>query len=274
MPPLTARDAWAGTFEHALDTLDAPRGDMPLHLGAPPKPTLPPTVEASRPLNDLQQDIAGVLDRLTVGGGQPRQQQQQQPQHPTVQGEISEWFQSRVNEHKTRTTAWLEKSSAMLQVSVQASGQPRDGWLDITWSAAPAVQAAAGTMTTISTMKLRADSAHHNTPYCLDTNGTLPGSVVAATVCYPAADPARNRDIDQQWIVNADSTIRPAHDAALCLTAPRTPPGHATLQPCAAQGVVEQRWSYHGPNAPGNNNEGFILFGDFANFLGIPQVQQ
>ena len=98
-----------GTFEHVLAVLDAPRGDMPLHLGPAPQPTLPSHVEANRPLNDLQQDIAGVLAHLTAregagagegeggseggsggegGGGR---------NHPTVQAEISEWFQSRVN---------------------------------------------------------------------------------------------------------------------------------------------------------------------------------
>jgi hypothetical protein len=172
-----------------------------------------------------------------------------------------------------------------LQVLVAAQKQPADGWLEVHWSAAPAVQAPTGTITTISTMKLRSPTSP-DTPYCLDADGGEVGSVVAASICFPSAAPARNSratpaqkssaapahntDRNQQWVVGGDSTIKPAHNATLCLTAPATSPGAATLQPCMHE-VVEQRWSYHGPNAPGNNNEGVIMYGDYDNFLGIPQ---
>ena len=45
---------------------------------------------------------------------------------------------------------------------------------------------------------------------------------------------------------------------------------HVTLWPCGVQ-RVEQHWTFHGPNAPGNNNEGLLMFGDYANILAIPK---
>lgn len=240
MAPLTGRDAWAATFEHVLDVRDAPRTDMAMHLGPPPQPTLPPHHEANRPLNDLQEDIAGVLVHLTgmyssgaqegEGGGtqvqsDPRHKSGEvyEYHHPSVQGEISEWFQSRVNDHKSQTVAWQRSKSAMLEVSVASSRQPAGGWLTNAWSAAPAVQT--GAMTTISTM--RPLSAKVSSTYCLDGNGTVAGSVVTASSCYPSAEPARNRDRDQQWFVNADSTIRPGKFCVTaCVLADCTPTTH------------------------------------------------
>ena len=60
VPPLTKRDAWAATFEHVVAGRTSPRTDTPSHLVQAPQPTLAPAVEAARPLNDLQEDIAAV----------------------------------------------------------------------------------------------------------------------------------------------------------------------------------------------------------------------
>ena len=62
--PLTARDAWSGTFEHTLAARaqagKGPRVDCPLHLPAAPPRSLHPADEARLPLNSLQREIAEV----------------------------------------------------------------------------------------------------------------------------------------------------------------------------------------------------------------------
>ena len=203
----------AGTFEHAI-SLPTPRTDAPMHLGPAPKPTLPPHIEAARPLNDLQIDIAGVLSHLTATepsfsrGGDGLGP-------PVLQGAVSEWFQDRVREHGARTTEWRSSKSGGLPIVCQAI--PKSGWREHSWVAAGAVQRPEPATTTISTKTLR--STGTGTPYCLDAGAGAAGAVVSATVCYPTADTASNRDPSQQWVIRPDATIRPRADDALCLTA-------------------------------------------------------
>ena len=78
---------------------------------------------------------------------------------PMRQGDISEWFQTQINTHKARTSEWQASKGARLEVLVAA----HPSWLDNTWSAEPAVDAAVGTITTISSLKLRSP-AHPDTP--------------------------------------------------------------------------------------------------------------
>jgi phospholipase C len=67
-PPLTKRDAWAATFEHAVESLSAPRGDCPTSVIPPGYKTKLDAAEADReaaqPLNGLQAFITHTLATL------------------------------------------------------------------------------------------------------------------------------------------------------------------------------------------------------------------
>ena len=72
---LTKRDAWAGSFDELL-TLDAPRGDAPLHLPDAPKPAVPfppnqgwPPGVPPTALQDAE--VQGPAEEL-AGAGEPR----------------------------------------------------------------------------------------------------------------------------------------------------------------------------------------------------------
>ena len=71
--PLTARDAWAATFEQAL-SLAEPRTDCSMHMPAAPKPVAPPHTEASLPLNELQRQIGAVQQHLATAPAHARAQ--------------------------------------------------------------------------------------------------------------------------------------------------------------------------------------------------------
>jgi len=80
-PPLTDRDAWAATFEHLFDALDAPRTDCPMHLpDAIPPQKAALEAEAERELNDLQRHI------MTLHAHHARVEY---PHHITAQKDVS-----------------------------------------------------------------------------------------------------------------------------------------------------------------------------------------
>ena len=133
------------TFEHVF-SLPSPRADAPMHLVPAPKPTLPPDVEASRPLNDLQQDIAGVLSHLTgvpdpsgagAGAGAAGS-----GGRPMLQGGISEWFRARTIDHAVRTTEWQasKATNAGDGLPIVCQAIPKAGWREHAWTAAGAVE--------------------------------------------------------------------------------------------------------------------------------------
>ena len=78
---LTKRDAWAGSFDELL-TLDAPRGDTPLHLPEAPKPAVPfppnqgwppgvpPTALQAAEIQGPAEKVAGAEPRHCSGNGQ------------------------------------------------------------------------------------------------------------------------------------------------------------------------------------------------------------
>lgn len=81
---LTARDAWAATFEHVLETRSEPRTDCPATL--PPAPSTLDSegvaYEAAQPLNDLQEEMLAILSQLN------------NVPHPhfQAQGDVSPWL--------------------------------------------------------------------------------------------------------------------------------------------------------------------------------------
>jgi hypothetical protein len=79
---LTKRDAWAGSFDELL-TLDAPRGDAPMHLPEAPQPAVPfppnqgwppgvpPTaLQDAEAENAESPEAAGAAPRHCSGNGQ------------------------------------------------------------------------------------------------------------------------------------------------------------------------------------------------------------
>eukprot|EP00040_Diaphanoeca_grandis_P022383 m.120115 g.120115 ORF g.120115 m.120115 type:complete len:679 (-) comp28788_c0_seq1:129-2165(-) len=254
--PLTDRDAWAATFEHAL-SLDVPRTDAPMHLPDAPPPSLDTSDEANLPLNDLQKDIVGVHAHLAGGGGDTR--------NITKQGHVATWTQAATHAHITRTAEWQEsKASGGRQLKCTAH----------TSTAAVEWVANSSTIsTTISTLVVRSPQ---NSSYCMSA-AAVEGAIVGVTVCYPASlsdDVTRkhNRDAEQLWVVHNDASVRPASSPSLCITTqgPETRVGDVTttvsLEKCVSS--VGQHWAYH-TNAPGNSSPGMFMYGDDTNFLQI-----
>lgn len=105
LAPLTDRDAWSATFEYLFDELDQPREDCPLHMPDALEPEVPADGR-SKPLNDLQVDIAAAHTTLTgnkfiptsegEGGGVP-----------TQEGHAM-WLQQQYALHAARTTSWRD----------------------------------------------------------------------------------------------------------------------------------------------------------------------
>merc|ERR1719277_2734058 len=106
--PLTNRDAWAATFEHAL-SLDEPRTDCPLHMpDAPPIPPYQLEREANLPLNDLHHHIQN-------------------------QGNISSWLQNRYATHAEQTHSW-KKSKQDNSYSLVCKNYKLQKWKDRSWN--------------------------------------------------------------------------------------------------------------------------------------------
>lgn len=61
---LTARDAWAGTFEHLLQQRDTPRTDCPTTLPEPPKLRRVP-LDGKQKLSNLQKDFLKLMRLIT-----------------------------------------------------------------------------------------------------------------------------------------------------------------------------------------------------------------
>ena len=118
---------------------------------------------------------------------------------PMRQGDISEWFQTQINTHKARTSEWQASKGARLEVLVAA----HPSWLDNTWSAEPAVDAAVGTITTISSLKLRSP-AHPDTPcvcllYVFFTYALLyKMGHCAVVLCFGCFGPVENLEPQRQ----------------------------------------------------------------------------
>ena len=243
-PPLTRRDAWAGTFEHLLGSADAtPRTDCPLHLPDAPEPALNAGDEGLLPINDLQHDIAAV--HAHVGGAV-----QAAAAHATfvasaAQKDVSAWLQSQYNAHSASTAAWQQSkrqaASRAAPLTVMSRPPSMSGCVAtfaITYEDGVPVQ-------TINAAKSKSQGGHSNGSYCLEWQNTT--SHVGYSDCYPTEAPGTNRDKEQHWIVHKDATIRPAEHSGFCLTNDREAPGGAwltfTVSVAVCDGRVEQHWA-------------------------------
>lgn len=277
-PPLSRRDAWAATFEHAL-SLDAPRADCPLHLPDAPAPaTAPISDEGQRPLNDLQRHISAVHNHLS-GRSSPGDLSAPLSnfEHTDLatQADVSEWLLHRYNEHQERMISAQQLrlkdwswSSTTYTVAVRSDKTP--GWCDSQWvvsSAEPSLPYSA-----ISSMHFRGPSG---TAMCLDVGpqGATNGTVVGVATCG-AGDGTSPADPAQRWVMHPDATVRPFSEPGLCLTTHRyddvnIPSGDdnapVTLQDCSSQTSLGlglwQHWGWRGP-APGNPNIGAFVLGN------------
>ncbi len=276
---LTRRDAWAATFDHAM-SLRSPRTDTPQHLPEPPAPSISLHREAELPLNDLQSDI--VSAHLNLGD-----HTLSTPQTPKRQGDVSTWLTERYDAHAERTIAW-KQSKAEASARARGHGSRNDSsqgygggkwlfgycvecgpvsgeWADTGWDINNPRNASGAT---VSSKK----ATHDGVPLCLDAHSAREGDVVLVTPCYPSADPVRNRDPAQRWVVMApeigeDATLRPRSNTSLCVTN-HLYQGDKTLRLEACDGRVSQHWAWHG-GAPGNDHSGKLFFGDGLNILGL-----
>lgn len=222
-PPLTNRDAWAGTFEHVF-TLDEPRSDCMDHLpnAGPASDGYSPYTEMAMSINDLQKQILDMHAHL--GGYQfPATAKLQ------TQGQVSEHAQELYAAHAERTFEWKKSKLDMtlgVKVHPHATEQPSH-WVSSQWVINN------GTRVTHVTISAPSDV----TDVCLDyMNGE-----VSVSNCYPIPDPDYNRDKGQQWMWEDDSTVRPVVDCSLCLTTELG--GDVKVAPC--DNTPAQRFTYH-----------------------------
>jgi len=246
--PLTDRDAWSATFDHALFELTEPRTDCPEHLPEALAPELPKhgverEAEQDQQLNDLQSDIASVLHRLggrmsDASASADASEDKDEGEYPRVQGQLSQWLVDQFEQHQGQTKQWLSSKGVGLEHAV-VQAKVRDKYVgpyeDDTWnlngakfgsldntyidSTAPYI--------TLSTRQLKHSilgkdgKSKRDNPYCLDAGEGTAGSTVTASVCYPSRDPDTNRDPMQHFVLHGDGTLRlynPAGEDNLCVT--------------------------------------------------------
>jgi phospholipase C len=243
--PLTARDAWAATFEHLFDVLDEPRTDCPMHLpDAPPAAALPADMkeEHERPVNGLQTFIMSVNAHLAGV---------EYPAHITKQGAVAEWANTHFHHHREKTLAWKRSKPTHPETTSNITARIVPDMIKVpdavtcTWEVRRNF-----TRVPFDTITLNA----YNKTFCLDVPSATPraGDVVGLSLCYPTADPWNNRDITQQWYYTADYKMHPKADPGLCITTRWMQTGQNTLrlEECGAAPVVTQSFSYQG-TAPG-----------------------
>lgn len=122
--PLTARDAWAATFEHLIEA--SPRTDCPMHLPPAPLPTQSLHAEGQLEVNGLQRDIAAAhLHSLRHAAGHVRDA----PPMPSTQAELGTWLQEvhqAQRRHRFARRQQLSSSSFSLPVVPVLATPPFD----------------------------------------------------------------------------------------------------------------------------------------------------
>lgn len=279
--PLTRRDAWAATFEHAF-TQETPRTDCPEVLVPAPPPTNDPSDrEENRPISHLQENIATMVHQLTAEGhttsdiSRLSAALRAPPSSMTRQGELSSWLQGRYDHHHKQTMHWKKMKSAPLhelpyKVVVSATLSPDWAFGDYAWNISRGNETVCPYVT-IATRQLKDETT--GAPYCLRHNVSVGNHsdgqpVVSILPCYPTNVACYNRDPSQHWIQReTDATISPHSRPDLCLTTNYNY-GDTTvyLNPC--NGSVTQHWSWFGP-APGDFDRGFLFFGIGVANLGV-----
>lgn len=232
---LSARDAWAATFEHVF-SLPQPR-DTPHKLPTPKRPSAADLEkELSMPVNDLQ---GFLLDSHRHHLGMPVAPRPKQQRH--VQRTLQRGFHALLKH--------VERAGSQYRVIVAPkhvlASNVTDHWvIDVT---------AARIRTALVNVS--------GTPYCLALiNGTL-----GVQLCNVASAAQHLR-----W--NRDSTIRP--NATHCLTVAADPAagistfGFHTIHvsECSPTQDLAQHFSYYG-QAPGNLYTAQVLWGDYTGFL-------
>ena len=224
--PLTNRDAWAATFEHVFDVLKAPRTDCPMHLREPVPPTLPPAVEAKKPLNSLQIHTAKVHAHLSGV---------EYPHHITEQQHVSEWMQHSFKKHHDGVRVWKESKQSTTYALMCQPKLKEHKPVSTRWIITPKVP-----FSPIMTVL-----PGNNGSWCFDSTGAAVGAPVAVSRCLPS-------DPRQQWSLNSELHLVPASNPNLCVTVhcidhpdyfPRI-----TYQPC--EDILKQQFAYFGI-APG-----------------------
>lgn len=160
--PLTARDAWAATFEHAIG--DTIRGDCPLSLPDPPPPATDKiAAEAAMPLHQLQTHTIEVLARLNAVD----------PPRIASQGEVNPWVGAAFRNYHRRATRQQGIHGYALRCGLCNVGQ----WAELTWNVTQGPEAR------ISTQKLEIGGAR----LCLEAAAIVEGSEVGVGVCAESA---------------------------------------------------------------------------------------
>jgi hypothetical protein len=296
--PLTDRDGWVATFEFAVDLLDEPRDDCPLHLPDAVAPSPAALIrEASLPLNDLQKHIGEVHSHLVGVKHDPL----------TSQKEHSETMKGHFSRHAALTSHFKEYSNDAYQVQTKSTALFTGDGDDFTWDlngllygGNPAYVNNTKPFITLSTMNLRVDIT---TPsgevisqaLCLDGGEGKVGTELKLSPCFPSPDPMYSRAPMQWFVLHSDGSLR-LYDAratfdedALCVTNHHPHKGdpdeasdtnesyRTTLEVCvpitesSESGRVEQSWAYHG-SAPGVGRGGQLFYGDWGNALGAVEL--
>ena len=279
--PLTRRDAWAGTFEHAL-SLDAPRaGGGPRHLPDAPPPTRPPGhpgyEEAAAPLNDLQVHIGTLHAHLAgVAGVRFANATSFPPADVTMQGHLGPWLQRHFAAHREHTEGqrallsrrWAANNNKK-KYSVALRAKAAANWTDTAWTVSDLGNEPPNLP--YSTISPRNKTKNGTTTfngahYCLERAGPAKsGTSVGVAPCDTAGGVAA---VAQRWVLRNDATLRPYPALTLCVTNHlESDDDGVVLAPC--DNSVSQHWAYHGPNLANNSNSGQLYFGDDTNALGV-----
>jgi len=270
-PPLTKRDAWAATFEFVLEELQQPRTTVSqslLDAQAKLKRRLTEeeaTVEATQPVNGLQTFIAQSIGLLI---GQTHDVTDAHlGQH--TQGSVAKYIDD-LHQHHRRAKKSHETQREDFAVWVT----PILEWYwilefgQISFDVNRGNSSSNGTLGTLVTITSRRVNASAGVQYCMDSRATDNETMrsLGVTPCLGGSNPDLNRDPAQQWIWGHDATLRPASRPDLCVTTNIWQGQKAAIAE-TCQDTVQQHFAYQG-EAPGNSNDGRIMYGDGIYNLG------
>lgn len=269
--PLTARDAWAATFEHVL-SLDAPRADCPMELPDAPAPQSPfddPAYEASLPPNDLQLDMADMLAKL-AGEANPMKLERQDQVSAHLEGlhrRAVARIRSRLADAKGRRSRGDASAYDLVVVPANSAfGAGSRQWV------IPG-ETPAGDYSNITVQSTGLRGFGESTAYCIDAE-PKDGAVAGLELCDAAAATR------QRWTLTRDGQLKAAAAPDLCLTATMFDSGvvvpsgayNKTMVVEACDGGVHQHYAWHG-SAPGDDGGGIFFYGDGANVIAAMEAK-
>lgn len=191
--PLTKRDAWAATFEHAFTNRTTPRTDCPMWLPAAPSPSRPLATEARLPINGLQRDILSAhAHRIGVP----------HPHHLSQQGEIGTWLETAYRQHTNKIVSQRAAAAVAAALSVVMITLPEPHVSEL-WRMSSFLS---GAYVTFSALV-------NETELCLAS------AVGAPEFSFATVAACAETDIQQQWAIDSATTqIHPLLNTSLCLT--------------------------------------------------------